>query len=341
MHPSARAGYIWLLLDSWQTDDCTIPSDTLDLAEKSGLGDELWAIHGPRILRKFDPVNGTGRLRNQVCFEKWQEAKAIYEGRHVSPEELSRKRSEAGKKGNQKRWATRNLSQTDRKCDIPESQIATILSQTDRYTETVTSTETKTSTNTKTLPAKRKASQVDERFALFKSDFDKAYEFMNHIPAPWDAKEATNLSRWLKKNPTASRAQWQNILQNRKRSPINHAAELSRWINSAFSWLEGPADEWGKKINGNGRSYGRNASSIEAIREYAAGSDGRTADDQKTVPTGLFDSSRDSISGARGAIPDGSIRPDHEQGSAPDGKDPQGDKILATAGSSARTGRFA
>lgn len=115
MHPSARAGYIWLLLDSWQTDDCTIPSDQLDLAEKSGLGDELWAIHGPRILRKFDPVDGTDRLRNQVCYEKWLDAKRIFEARKKAADKTNTVRpprqpevaSEAEKQ--RARWAVNDL----------------------------------------------------------------------------------------------------------------------------------------------------------------------------------------------------------------------------------------
>src|ERR1700678_549405 len=81
MHPCARIGYLYLLARAWQTDDCTVSSDALQLAEDSGLGDELWALHSPRILRKFEAVNGNGRLRNQVCFEEWSEAKRIYERR--------------------------------------------------------------------------------------------------------------------------------------------------------------------------------------------------------------------------------------------------------------------
>src|SRR5579859_2844699 len=80
MHPTARSGYLDLLLAQWQTDDCSISSDPIDLAELSGLGDELWAQYGARILRKFAPIQG-GRLRNAVCFKKWEEAKRVFEAR--------------------------------------------------------------------------------------------------------------------------------------------------------------------------------------------------------------------------------------------------------------------
>ena len=59
-------------------DDCTVSADPLDLAETSGLGDELWALYGARIIRKFDEVEG-GKLRNAVLFVEWQEAREIFE----------------------------------------------------------------------------------------------------------------------------------------------------------------------------------------------------------------------------------------------------------------------
>ena len=79
MHPAARAGYIYLLSAAWQSDDCTIPNDPLELAELSGIGDELWAAHGARILRKFEPVGD--RLRNARLYEDWLEARRIFESR--------------------------------------------------------------------------------------------------------------------------------------------------------------------------------------------------------------------------------------------------------------------
>lgn len=92
MHPAARAGYLYLLTCQWQSDDCTISADPLDLAEMSELGDELWAQHGPRILRKFDQADD-GRLRNRECFSEWQEAKRIFEARRHAAEKTTRIRS--------------------------------------------------------------------------------------------------------------------------------------------------------------------------------------------------------------------------------------------------------
>ena len=93
MHPAARAGYIYLLAASWETPDCTINNDPLELAEKSGLGDELWAIYGLRILRKFESVDGNGKLRNSVCYEKWNQARAAYQKRAESAQRTNTVRS--------------------------------------------------------------------------------------------------------------------------------------------------------------------------------------------------------------------------------------------------------
>ena len=119
MHPCARWGYLSLLASQWQSEDCTISSDELDLASESGLGDELWQTHRIRILRKFDAVEIGGRLRNAVCFTEWREAKTVFEhNRQV--------RSEAGKAGNAKRWGSKSDGY-DRKCDLKPSQnIATL-----------------------------------------------------------------------------------------------------------------------------------------------------------------------------------------------------------------------
>jgi hypothetical protein len=93
MHPAARIGYLYLLACQWQSSDCSIPSDPLTLAEMSELGDELWATYGPRILRKFEPVNGDGTLRNAVCYGEWLEAKRIFDARREGAQRTNTVRS--------------------------------------------------------------------------------------------------------------------------------------------------------------------------------------------------------------------------------------------------------
>ena len=123
MHPAARAGYLYLLSAAWQTDDCTLPSDPLELAEISGLGDELWSIHGPRILRKF--LTGTdGRLMNFVLAKEWNEARRVFESRQ-----------NAADRTNKHRWSNGDRSVTD--------QGPNRSADTRTGTETITETKTK------------------------------------------------------------------------------------------------------------------------------------------------------------------------------------------------------
>lgn len=105
MHPSARLGYLYLLSSAWQTDDCSVSADPLDLATESGLGDELWAQYGGRILRNFKFSDG--RYRNAVVFGEWEAARKQFEKNHgpkLTPAALSEARSTAGKNGANKRW---------------------------------------------------------------------------------------------------------------------------------------------------------------------------------------------------------------------------------------------
>lgn len=104
----------------------------------------------------------------------------------------------------------------------------------------------------KQKPLPKDKPPVDERFALFKEDFEKDFRYLNRADAPWDAREGAGLSRWLKANPKITQEQWRAILRNRRSSPVSRGAPLSGWIRKALSWLSGNADEWGKQIKTNG-----------------------------------------------------------------------------------------
>jgi uncharacterized protein YdaU (DUF1376 family) len=95
MHPCARSGYLYLLSFQWQSEDGTIPDDPLILADLSGLGDELWAAHGERILRKFFRLDGK-LLRNLVLHSEWEEARRIYEARQAAAHRTTELRSVNG-----------------------------------------------------------------------------------------------------------------------------------------------------------------------------------------------------------------------------------------------------
>ena len=99
MRPDARSGYHELLTAGWQSPDCTIPTAPVQLADISGLGDELWATHGERILRNFVTVtgaDGSARLRNLANYELWLEAVRIHNARTHGAYETNGKRSPKG-----------------------------------------------------------------------------------------------------------------------------------------------------------------------------------------------------------------------------------------------------
>lgn len=132
MHPVARIGYLYLLASAWQTDDCTISSDSLDLASLSGLGDELWAQYSPRIMRKFEAVDETGRLRNAVLFQEWKEAKRIFEARRNAAERTTQIRSP-------RKNATVTVKKTAGDCTVTDGEPS-------RSLDTITGTSTNTFT---------------------------------------------------------------------------------------------------------------------------------------------------------------------------------------------------
>jgi hypothetical protein len=144
MHPAARCGYLYLLSCARQTEDCTISADPFDLAEMSGLGDELWAIHGPRILRKFTALE-SGRLQNEILFEEWRVAKKVFD-----------RRQDAANRTNKHRWSIGDRSVTD----LTPNRSA----NTRTGTETVTTTEKK-----KTIARSVPPEELEEIQTLTKS----------------------------------------------------------------------------------------------------------------------------------------------------------------------------
>lgn len=91
MHPIAKLGYIMLLASSWQTPHCDLANDPVELSIASSLGDALWGEYAPRILRKF--TERDGRLRNEVLFREWSEAKRVYEARSAAAKRTNDARS--------------------------------------------------------------------------------------------------------------------------------------------------------------------------------------------------------------------------------------------------------
>jgi hypothetical protein len=232
MPPAARIGYLYLLSCCWQSDDCTIPGDDEILSELSGLGDELWSIHGDRILRKF----GRGpddRLFNHILKIEWDEARKIYEARQSS-----------AKRTNTVRWSIGDRSVTD--------EVA------NRSADTRTLTVTTTETNTKdSSPKTRKKSASDDgmkhssdprHLGCKNAIFDYYRSKNNGNEPPWNGQEGKALGMLLGSDPKMDGERMRSLLRNRFKSLVNHAERPGRWMGYVHNYAAGPLDQFGKPI---------------------------------------------------------------------------------------------
>lgn len=233
MHPSARIGFLYLLASAWQTDDCTVSADPLDLATESGLGDELWAQYGGRILRKFQFENG--RYRNTVVFEEWSDAKRVFESRQSNARRTHSKRSSHDDHEHSKSTAPCNAD-----------------TQTVTGTVTTTGTEEKTSTLASTalaVPAAR--GKLAGTFPLNQGEHEvyeaDVQQWHALYPAVDVRQELRSIKGWCLSNP----------LRRKTKSGI------TRFINS---WLSRAQNETKTGANNGNRDYSKTGQNLDAAK---------------------------------------------------------------------------
>jgi hypothetical protein len=119
MHPAARSGYLELLLEQWQTEECALSTDPLTLAEKSGLGTKLWRAYGETILRNFITVTVsiTEMYRNESLHKEWLAASRIHEARRNAAQATNTvrkpRRSPLGKEDGENTVTARSQAHTN------------------------------------------------------------------------------------------------------------------------------------------------------------------------------------------------------------------------------------
>lgn len=239
MHPAARWGYMSLLASQWQTEDCTLSPDPLDLASASGLGDELWVLYGPRILRKFPPVDIGSRLRNEVCYMEWLDAKRVFDARSAAAKRTTEIRSPR-----QKATVTVPKGNGDR---TPTDTLTLRPADTQTLTGTVTTTEEQKPSRAKKLrEGPTKTDIAKTRHAEFKAAIGEYWVSRNTIEMPWGPAEGRNLEMWLRQTPNTTLEQFKALLRNRFRSEVNHSERPSRWIGNVTGFATGPLDKFGR-----------------------------------------------------------------------------------------------
>ena len=238
MEPVARYGYLELLLTQWQSGDCSISADPLDLADASGLGDVLWENLSARIVRNFE-ILPSGRLRNAVCFEEWQEAKNIFE-------ENRQARSEAGKRGANARWG--------HVIAIAKPSIPMAIAKENHgkkcLTGTVTETETKEQKPSRRKPASdgMKHSTDPRHMACKEAIFTYYREKNSGVDPDWNGREGAALGMLLGANPKLTADGMKRLLDHRRDSEVNHSDRPGLWIPNVKSFLNGPIDRFGKPL---------------------------------------------------------------------------------------------
>ena len=234
MEPVARYGYLELLLTQWQSEDCSISADPLDLADASGLGDVLWEKLSARIVRNFE-ILPSGRLRNAVCFEEWQEAKNIFE-------ENRQARSEAGKRGANARWGHADAIAKP----SPPMAIAKENHGKKCLTGTVTETETKEQKPSRRKTASEPKEHSDSRYAPCKDLVFAAYKHKNNIDPPWEGREGQALAMLLRSWPQLRVEDFRRALGHWARSEVAHSDRPGIWIPKLSSFLGAPIDRFNK-----------------------------------------------------------------------------------------------
>ncbi len=219
MHPTARSAFIYLLAAQWQSEDCTLPTDPIALAEIAEVDDEAWSIHGPRILRKFETVGD--RIRNAKQYEEWSAAKRIFDARKNAALKTNEERSPHGH-----RTVTDGIASRS-----PDTHTRTL-------TGTVTTTETEVPKDSCAELAKNGNSTLKGTLPLNDgSDFQITQAFIDEwqplYPAVDVLQQLRSMKGWLISHPTKRKTR----------------GGIKRFINK---WLSDSQDKGGTYANGNG-----------------------------------------------------------------------------------------
>lgn len=259
MHPTARAGYLYLLGCEWQSDDCSLSADPMDLADMSGLGDELWTAHSARILRNFKVLDN-GRLLNEVLLEEWNGAKHIFEARKASALRTNTVRSPHGHREQEERSPSRSADTITGTVTGTETEISTEAKEKEPPMATPPNTPRKRRTNkAASSPATPSISELDIPDFLDAQVWHRFVEMRQEIKKPVTPSVAkgvfSTLGRFYKQgfDPNAvmdetTAAKWQGLF------PKDHHR-----INGGFNGNQGNRSNYGPRS--------KTAGNFDAARE--------------------------------------------------------------------------
>lgn len=261
--------YTLLLCIAWQQDQHGyLPDDENKLRRWARMSPEQWSISREMLLGKF-PVIEPG-LRGNLRMIREAEKQA----------EFSAKQSGNGRLGGRPK---KGLGLEDKsmglenkpkqKPNTPEQKPSVFVFVSDSDSEEVQEQlqEQIPSHAPKGARANKAPKEPDPRHTEFRDLFRGYFLHANKgISAePWDAQEAAQLSRFLKKNPSFTTEQWRSLLWNRARSSVTHGENLSAWIGRALSWSSQPTDRFGNQLPG-GNTHGNTYAKPTVAENIAA-----------------------------------------------------------------------
>jgi hypothetical protein len=86
------------------------------------------------------------------------------------------------------------------------------------------------------------------------------------IDMPWNGSEGKALKLFLDANPMLSEEVFQELLENRANSEINHSARPREWLERVTDFANGPLNEFNRPIGvkTNAKFKGKTGASIDA-----------------------------------------------------------------------------
>lgn len=194
------------------------------------------------VLAMFTVTEDGKWIINETLSSEWSDTSARMA-------DVSKKRSEAGKKGNQKRW-----SQDGRKCDDSESQV--IADNITLHNNTVEDIN----------PSAKADGAVSSLHGQIREFIQQCICYATKLPkAPWTSKDGKYLDRQIKANPSWGFETWRALIQARFRSEVTHGDPPWKWLLEISKYAQGPLDRFGKPIQG-----GRNGIREDSIVAHNA-----------------------------------------------------------------------
>jgi uncharacterized protein YdaU (DUF1376 family) len=218
--------YVFLLCIAWQAErHGFLPDDEEKIRRWAKMTREQWAQSRELLLSKF-PVAEPGWRSNPRLVQEAEKQEAF---------------SSSQKDKANKRWESRIDAKTMPR-DMPRHKKSDAGAMPSVFVSVSASEKQEQPQKQKPSRPPKAERVVDPRHTEFRENF-RGY-FLHKNPGlsdePWDAQEAAQLSRFLKKNPHFTLEQWRSLLWNRARSNVSHGENLSTWIGRALTWASAP-----------------------------------------------------------------------------------------------------